>query len=330
MTSKLFFLVGRGRSGTTLLSRMLLKHPEIVVAPEGFFAVSLERRYGDGDWNASRAEAFCRDLLLENRMKTWKLDVDALRARLAEQAQTLSYPEVCRLVYENHARAIGKADARWLGDKNPHYALFVRRIARRFSDARFVHIVRDPRDNVCSYRTVPFDLGNIAALADRWRRYNEEILAAQRLKPERFVTLRYEDLLADPTRVLTRVCRFLEVEFDTAMLSFHEADPQGFYGERSRWFAGLRKPLDPSRSERWQDELSEANVRQIEAICGSLARELGYEIGEDRSLGASPAGRLGQLLGWGSVAAEKLVFRGLPVGARSAFINLYRRSSGRV
>ena len=37
----IFFILGRGRSGTTLLSRMLSANPKIAVAPEGFFLMNL-------------------------------------------------------------------------------------------------------------------------------------------------------------------------------------------------------------------------------------------------------------------------------------------------
>lgn len=327
---EVFFIVGRGRSGTTLLSRMLLKHSAIVVAPEGFFAMSLERRYGSGVWDESRIDAFCRDLLLENRMRTWKLDVARLRSLLVPGVSTLDYAEVCRRVYAVYAEGVGRPEAAWLGDKNPHYALLTSRIAARFPCARFVHIVRDPRDNICSYRTVPFDVGNVAALAYRWRRYNEEILAAARAHPERFLRLRYEDLLADARRELTRTCDFLGVAFEEAMLAFHEGGNEGFYGERSRWFADLKKPLDAGRAERWRTHLPAASVRLADAICGPLARELGYPVDGDTAAAASVKGWLGRGLGWGSVLAEKFVFDTLPVQLRSQLINAYRRSSGRV
>lgn len=327
---EVFFIVGRGRSGTTLLSRMLLKHPDVVVAPEGFFAMSLERRYGRGPWDERRVEAFCRDVLLENRMRTWKLDLVHLREVLLARPAALDYAEVCRLVYAAYAERLGRADARWVGDKNPHYALLTSRIAARFPRSRFVHIVRDPRDNICSYRTVPFDVGNVGALAYRWRRYNEEILATSREHPERFLRLRYEDLLADTSRELGRICAFLGVEFTDTMLSFHEADQGEFYGERSRWFADLRKPLDPGRAERWRSDLPEASVRLAEAVCGPLARELGYAIDGPAGAPHPVHAALGQVFGWGSVLAEKFVFDALPVQLRSQLINGYRRTSGRV
>lgn len=327
---EIFFIVGRGRSGTTLLSRMLLKHPEIVVAPEGFFAMSLERRYGDGAWNTDRVAAFCEDLLLEDRMRTWDLDVPRLRRVLLQRVDALSYPEVCRAVYGVYAEGLGRADAKWLGDKNPHYALLTRRIAERFPRACFVHIVRDPRDNICSYRGVSFDVGNVAALAYRWRRYNEEILRASRACPARFLRLRYEDLLDDPVRELTRVSEFLGVGFDAGMLAFHDPDPRTLYGRRSCYRTELRKPLDAGRAERWRAELSERSVREVETICGVLGHTLGYQPADDRRAALSVSGQLGRLSGWGSVLAEKVVFDALSPAWRSQLINVYRRSSGSV
>ena len=55
--TKILFIVGRGRSGTTLLARMLTHHPLIAVAPEGFFAMNLERKYRAGPWNERRIAA---------------------------------------------------------------------------------------------------------------------------------------------------------------------------------------------------------------------------------------------------------------------------------
>jgi hypothetical protein len=327
---EVFFIVGRGRSGTTLLSRMLLRHSRIVVAPEGFFAMSLERRYGAGAWDEARVDAFLRDLVLENRMRTWNLDLTALRSVLVSRLNTLRYAEVCRLVYAAAAERLGRTDAGWLGDKNPHYALLTSRIAACFPAARFVHIVRDPRDNICSYRTVPFDVGNVGALAYRWRRYNEEILATARAFPDRFLRLRYEDLIADPRRELGRICAFLDLAFEDAMLAFHEADTEGFYGERSRWFANLKKPLDAARAERWRTDLPEASVRLADAICGPLAAELGYAVDEPNTRATHVTRWIGQGFGWGSVLAEKFVFDALPVQLRSRLINAYRRSSGRI
>ena len=325
---QLFFIVGRGRSGTTLLARMLTQHPQLVVAPEGFFALSLRRRYLHARWDDACIDAFCRDVVRENRMRTWRLDLDALAGRLRAHREGLDYAGACRLVYYAYAAdVVGRPQVRGIGDKNPHYALFVPALIELFPGARFVHIVRDPRDNVCSYRNVPFDLGNVAALAYRWRRYNEEIMAMRRSHPDRFLQVRYEDLVAEGERELERVSDFVGVRFDAAMLRFHEASDDGFYGRKSRWFSELRKPLDDGRVARWREQLGPRELQAIAAICGAQAHELGYDLGTDARLGLRM--RAGALVGRSSVAAERWVFGVVPHELRSALINTYRRASGR-
>jgi Sulfotransferase family len=137
--AQIFFIVGRGRSGTTLLARMLTRHPQLAVAPEGFFAMSLYQKYRSGPWDTKRIEAFCRDLLREQRMRRWGLDMEWLYTRLAEREGRLDYQQVCLEVYTAYAESVlGRRAPAWVGDKNPHYALLIPRIDRLFPQARYV------------------------------------------------------------------------------------------------------------------------------------------------------------------------------------------------
>jgi hypothetical protein len=328
--TELFFIVGRGRSGTTLLARMLDRHPELCVAPEGFFVMNLQHEYGSGPWDERRIEAFCRDLVKENRMQGWRLDLSRLSSKLQERKATLTYAEVCREVYASYATdTLGRSTPKWVGDKNPHYALLVSRIERLFPRARFVHITRDYRDNIHSYQGVPFDLKDPAALAARWKAYNQAIMSVSRRMPERFLWLRFEDLLTHPEHELSRICAFLEVPFDPALLSFHEADDSGFYGKDSPWFRNLRKPLDASQASKWQGALPEQVVREAETICGPFAEGFGYAPTGRTDVSLRLSTRLRALFGYASVKAEQILFGAVPAGLRISAINTYRRLTGR-
>jgi hypothetical protein len=310
---------------------MLDRHPQLCVAPEGFFVMNLQHEYRAGSWDDRRIDAFCRDLLEENRMKTWRLDLERLRRRLQERRATLTYADVCSEVYASYAEdTLGRPAPKWVGDKNPHYALLVDRIERLFPRARFVHITRDYRDNILSYRDVPFDLKDPAALAARWKAYNQAILRASRRVPERFLWLRFEELLTHPEHELGRICNFLQVPFDPALLSFHEADDAEFYGKDRPWFQNLRKPVDASQASKWQAGLSPEAVRDAETICGPFAEVFGYQpttTGQPARLRLSA--RLGAFYGYCSVKAERLLFGMAPVRLRTGFINAYRRFTGR-
>ncbi len=335
---QIFFIVGRGRSGTTLLARMLTRHPELPVAPEGFFAMSLYHKYRSGPFDARRIEAFCRDLVREERMRRWGLDVERLRTRLVEREGRLDYQQVCLEVYAAYAEdALGLRTPMWVGDKNPHYALLIQRLDQLFPQAHYIHITRDYRDNVLSYIEAPFDLNNPAALAERWKQYNTEILKISRSAPERFLWLRYEDLVVQPVHELTRICRFLSVEYDAAMLAFAAADTRAAAeslaparkGKARREARGVRSPLDPSLSQRWQRYLSEKVIRRIDSICGEFAARFGYQATTHGEQPLSLAARLGALYGLTTVAAEKFLFGAVPPALRISLINGYRRVAGR-
>lgn len=321
----MFFIVGRGRSGTTLLARILSRHPAIVVAPEGMFAMNLQRRYATGPWNRKRILAFCRDLLSEQRMRTWKLDIERLTARLLESQGQLDYARVCLEVYRSYAEDVQNCfDVKWVGDKNPHYALLLPRINRLFPRARYVFITRDYRDNIAAYADVPFDLENPAALAQRWRDYNEEILKLSRRIPERFLWLRYEDLVTHPEHEVERVCRFLGLEFDAAMLSFPPAERTGSAVTRTGRFIGVRSPIDATEVAKWRDRLPERVVRRADTICGELAERFGYHPTTSGEQPLSFAARAGAMYGSSTVLAEKVLFIALPPRLRITLINGYR------
>ena len=297
--------------------------------------MNLRRRYGRKPFTESHISNFCRDLVLENRMKAWALDLADLEERLqqaiARHPSGLDYGRVCELVYESYAKVVaGKTTARLFGDKNPHYALLVHQLLKVFDRARFVHVVRDPRDNVLSYKSVPFDVENTSALAYRWRAYNQHILRAQRAAPDRFLRIRYEDLLAEPEHTLQELCQFLGLSYESSMLGFFEEHPSNFYGEGSAWFGNLGRPLDTAQANKWQSQLASNEVADIEAICGQLLTTFGYSrVAADRPLRQllrAPGIALGVL----SVLAEQATFAALPPELRIEIINRYRKQSGRV
>jgi hypothetical protein len=147
--------------------------------------------------------------------------------------------------------------------------------------------------------------------------------------PERCLWLRYEDLVVHPEHELTRVCRFLGLEFEPSMLSFHEPDERPPHARRSPPYQGARRPLDPLQSQRWRKHLPEPVVRRADAICGEFAERFGYH---PTTLGERPLSfrtLFGALYGRTSVLAEKLVFGALPTSLRTELINGFRRFARR-
>ena len=316
---RMFFLIGRGRSGTTLLQGILDAHPSVSVAPEALFIMNLARGYRGG-----RTRGFARDVFLEERMRRWAVTREDVEQRLLALPGDASFARRCAEVYEAQADATQKEPGRLLGDKNPHYALFIDELLELFPHAKFVHLVRDYRDNVLSYRNVPFDSSNIAALAYRWKHYNARVIAAAQRSPERFHRVRFEDLVDDPAATLSAVCDFLGVEWDEQYLQSgrkHERDVP-------KWHRHLAKPIDANLAGRWQNSFSANEVAVMDRICQPLGSALGYApASKETRLGL--AARAGAAYGWSVTRLECLLFR-FPLFPRALIIKAYRRMTGNV
>ena len=324
--SKLFFIIGRGRSGTTLLRCVLNAHPRLAVAPEALFIMNLYREYAKVEhWDRGHLLSFYDDLWLEQRLNSWQLDKERLRGDLLACGTDARFADLCKVVYANFASRLGKDDVALLGDKNPIYCLLLPELISLFPDAKFIHTVRDYRDNILSYKEVKFDTNSTSALAYRWKKYNQEVLKASERHPQRFLLLRYEDLLTAPEYQLQRICRFLVVDFEPAMLDFYKAQPNALVWE---WHRNLRKPLEKTHIALWKSRMREIDVLKSDYICHEISSLFGYERSDKQGSAALCALTLpGVVLGWTLTSLERLVFF-LPTRWLAAAINSYRKLTG--
>ncbi|MEM9374004.1 MAG: sulfotransferase [Planctomycetota bacterium] len=238
------FLVGAERSGTTMLRLMLGHHPDLAWQNEFEYAVD---RLGD-DGTPPALEAY-RSYLGMHRV---------FRANAYEIDPGLDYSGLVRSFLGQCRERAGKPIVG--ATVHRHFD----RILSVWPDARFIHLVRDPRDVAPSVIRMGW-AGNVYHASERWigaeRAWDR---VADRIAPSRLLELRFEDLLADPRGQLAHVCAFVGVPYDDAMLSFHEDTSYD--------------PPDPSASQRWSVVLSERDVRLIEGRLGELAERRGYEL----------------------------------------------------
>ena len=282
MTPPVFpFVVGSGRSGTTVLRAMLDSHPELAVPPESHFVAAMARAgYGQGD--AFDTPAFLRDLAANRWYRRWELPDEQVRAAVTAAAPQ-GLADAVRAVYREYAATRGKPR---YGDKTPPYVLNLPLLGGLFPEARFVHVVRDGRDVALSLLDVEFGPDSFPEAVVWWRRsVSRGRAAGARLGPGRYREIRYEELVDDPEEVLRALCPFLGLDFDPAMLRYHErADEVVANVGRPEQHAGVRNA--PTRGVRdWRRSTTEEQQQAFEALAGGLRAELGYEAGPPPSRG---------------------------------------------
>jgi hypothetical protein len=135
----------------------------------------------------------------------------------------------------------------------------------------------------------------IADTAERWKRRIERARSQARRLRGRYLEVRFEDLVDDPEPALRRVCELVELDYDPAMLAYHEragerlaemgGDLEAREGsqprsgdERLSSHALATGPPRTERLEAWRTEMSEADRREFEAVAGGLLAELGYDV----------------------------------------------------
>jgi hypothetical protein len=274
------FIVGCPRSGTTLVQRLLNAHPEIAVINElqwvpGWY----ERRVGltqDG----SITQEFASRLREHPRRARLAVE-DAQIETLIEQGRPKGYAQFVTELFDLHGLASGQ---RIVGEKSPNYVRHLPTLHTLWPYAKVVHLIRDGRDVALSmldwhkgerligrFPTWQDDRVTTVALWWEWHvRLGRE--AKDRLGKERYSELSYESLVADPERECEKLCVFLGVGYDEAMLQFHEGrtKPKPGRGAKAAWLpvtAGLRN---------WKEQMRPGDTARFEAAAGDLLAELGY------------------------------------------------------
>jgi hypothetical protein len=272
---KPIFVVGVGRSGTTLLRLMLHHHPRIAIPYESHFIgryFNQLERYGPLDDRANLA-GLLSAILDEPWLKTWDADFDRERvlARVAEP----SLAGVLTAVYRTYADSKGKE--RW-GDKSDYLDL-VPVLNELFPAAQFIHILRDGRDVANSVIKLPWGPSDVAAAASWW---NDAIWVGRRvgavLGRKRYAEVRFEDLVRNPEDELRRLCDFLGEEYSPAMLDYHKtADDAIPAGQRAQ-HRNYNAPPDPSRLFAWRREMHPCDVAIFTRYAHRMLAELSYEV----------------------------------------------------
>lgn len=286
----MFFVVGSARSGTTLLRMILNAHPEVAVPPESRFVVELYRS------DEVRVEDFLARLDSHQRWASWDTPIENVRAQLAGMT-TLPYPEAIEAAYIAFAKNRNK---KRYGDKTPRYIEHIPLLSRLWPEAKFVHLVRDGREVALSYADVPFGPSTVAKAAALWK--GRVVLGMEQgraLGPKRYAEMRYERLLANPQEEIERLCSFLELDFDPAMLDYSERARLEVLDRAKLYNPHVTKSIKKTRS--WDEQMPPSQVEVFEAVAGDTLQELGYERAfPSPSLGArlaSLAGRAGLPIG---------------------------------
>ena len=271
LSRDMVFIVGATRWGTTWVQHALDAHPEIACKGEGHFSDILFPAIG---------EAF----------DTYNRRVDGLSRRLEDAGFPPSEAGYTRdevvfltrsAVLLTMSRWIGDKAVRVIGEKTPEQVLSIEALGNAFPNAKFIHVVRDGRDEAISAWEFN-QLTNARAFADKYPTFERfaEVFAKNwtqsvgmahgfgRQHPQRYIEVCCEHFLDRPTPTMIELARFLGVDRrDQQVLSCIEA---GF----------VAAPLDVGFGH-WRDHFNDAAILAFQRNSGELLKLLEYDREEE-------------------------------------------------
>jgi Sulfotransferase family len=273
------FFVGCPRSGTTLLRRIADAHPQLAVVHESrWIPRTFEHRLGLTPEGFVTSKLLARLLREPKRLRALEMSGSELQAFFADH-DSVHFSDFVSALFDFYGERHGK---HLVGDKSPGYVRYLPLLHDLWPETKFVHIIRDGRDvylSVLDWRRgattfSSFDEAPATTAGVWWDWYVRLGIEGGRLIGSGlYCEVRYEALVLDAERELARVCDFLRLPYEAAMLRFHEGrmrdDPR--LDAKRAWrpvTGGLRS---------WREQMPHEDVAQFEAAAGDLLEELGYE-----------------------------------------------------
>ncbi|MEX1248208.1 MAG: sulfotransferase [Anaerolineales bacterium] len=295
-----FFIFGHARSGTTLLARLIRLHPDVHCNWQAHFFTRPPLLSG---------------MLADTRFEAW-LARPSNRWNRGRDLSPVALRAMSDYILERDAVREGKTI---VGDKSPNVILgggAVREMHRIYPDATLIYIVRDGRDTLVSHRFQNFIDGpqflsaadlklcdafakdpdiflsgkrsvfTPQALKSMARSWAENVTETDRLGHnmygDRYFSLRYEDLLARPYEMLSKVWTFLGANPDTLEPRVNQEmvqNPDATW--QSEKAPELASALEKGKRGSWKQLFTERDKNVFKEIAGSVLMTWGYEQNPD-------------------------------------------------
>lgn len=268
-----FFIVGSGRSGTTLLRMILCSHSRLHIPSETHFIQSLVARFPlDTPLSPEQVADVVAVILADPRWKYMAMPAEAFRAA----AMALPAPKLADVIEPIYRHQLAQAGKARFGDKTPDYIDIIPQLAVLYPGAKFIHLIRDGRDVAMSMIEIGWGHAYHGGRFEWTRAVRRGMAYRDTPYTEQILEVRYEDLVRDVEGTMRRVCAFIGESFEPGMLDWRDKVDPLMPAEWRHIHRKLAQPLSADAIAVWQRKLSAPECFLIEASLHRDLERLGY------------------------------------------------------
>jgi hypothetical protein len=286
------FIAGQAKSGTTLLVALLDNHPELLVLPEetAYFPTVLTKyaprgRRAQFDYITKETLS---NVLFGGPCKWGKRDYSYFpTSRFLQTFEQMAFDpgnlrrDLLVIMMEAYAATLGRpldSVTRWI-EKTPANRKYLPAIHSRFPDAKILVTMRDPRAifaaQIALEKTRQLGTFSTYYCISHWREVAKVVLRAREDGDMTLFLVPYEKLVLEPGEWMKKVCAFLEIEYDPAIVLTPTKAGKFWEGNSAMETAFSQISTEPLT--RWQSDLSEEEIGWVEWHCRDLMPKFGYK-----------------------------------------------------
>lgn len=292
------FIIGPGRSGTTLLVQLLNFHQNSISIPEVKHVLHFHKKYKDIHSITSEIIADYKNYYEEVKKKKKYYFLNPPEKNLLDEleiGQVINFAQLSKIFHLVLAGVEDYSLINCIIDKNPQYMFHVKRLKVIFPESKFLVLIRDYRAYILSnLQHQKPDKKNHSTIyyAWVWRLYMHEINHLKKQLGNTLLLEKYESLVIEKESTVEKIVSFFGLTFDINIFNFHldienqakllkSTENLNIYTEKK--INNLSSPINESRLFTWKERMPEENQISASIICNKFGIKYGYAPSEFKS-----------------------------------------------
>lgn len=281
MEQKHFFIISKGRTGSTLLCSILDVNDKVLLINEEPYGLYLNKILHNNANLKFLIESFYQLLEQDQDLQLFPEEKAMEILKSSKNISYLTFAKLFNVKNKEYSTII---------DKELKYTFHLKRLTKLYPESKFIFLVREPKGNITS--CISRNLGrtnNHIYQAVRWNLYYDKIKKFILKNSFPHYEIRYENLVSDTKNEIIKLCDFLEIKFKPEMLDY-SSKVEDFI-QKSKisdnkvnhlkdFHSGLFKEPDQNEIYKYKKVLTEQEIQEINYITKKSARFFNYNLSE--------------------------------------------------
>jgi hypothetical protein len=257
-SSDSIFILGPGRSGTSLLQSMLDSNSKVTFIKENQYLRKVLYGKSNISW------------FLENR-KDRLNNLDYLHN--IKSLNKLDF-------YIKMINKESKTEIKYIGDKDPNLLDYIEKLISDFQKPKIIFMIRDPRDIILSRIKAkwsskwPFFF-QILIVYSQLKKYNK-FIRKNKESSSCIHTVKYEQLILFPEKIISEICVFLNIKYEKEMLDYRNSSKRLVSKNEMAWKTNTFQKLDKNNFNKWEKEFSSEKIFFLNGVFNEILVQHNY------------------------------------------------------